>query len=101
MSPDEMMVLRLASELSTADPVVIQLSAFDAWTVLAIVQFASRHPRLSPAQHELMLAFGRGLQTALADRVPFASDLLDDGWDPEKDVVEFHAGGSDEPGGER
>jgi hypothetical protein len=78
-------IRRLAKELQHADPVRMQLPALEAYTVLAIVQFAWRNPGLDPEQKALIERFGRDLQAAIARRAPFAGETLELGWDTSYD----------------
>lgn len=77
-------------------PITFQLRPRDAWTVLAIVQFAWRNPQLSPQQRRLMETFGRQLQAAIVAIEPEAAPYLDMGWHPEYDVPRGHP--DDDPG---
>lgn len=78
--------LRLVKELQAAEPVRMQMPALEAYTLLAILQLASRHPELSPLQLDLVMKAGRDLQEAIAWRCPFAAETLELGWDPGLDV---------------
>jgi hypothetical protein len=67
-------------------PITVQLLPRDAWTICAIVQFASRNPALSAEQHRLITEFGRALQRAVAGIDPRLNPYLEMGWNPEHDV---------------
>lgn len=58
----------------------------DAWTALAVIQFATRNPQLSDEQRNAATCVGRILQEALTLRMPDAAPYLEDGWNPAKDV---------------
>lgn len=58
----------------------------DAWTTLAVIQFATRNPQLGDEQRNAAVRVGRILQAALELRMPGARPYLEDGWNPAKDV---------------
>jgi hypothetical protein len=58
----------------------------DAWTTLAVIQFATRNPQLGDEQRNAAVRVGRILQEALELRMPAAHPYLEDGWDAGKDV---------------
>jgi hypothetical protein len=64
----------------------ISITPRDAWTTVAVIQYATRNPQLSPAQRESAIAVAHVLQEAIRDSFPAAADLLEDGWNPAKDV---------------
>jgi pantothenate synthetase len=64
----------------------ISISPKDAWTTVAVIQFASRNPQLSPTQRDQAIAVGRKLQEELELFAPAAARYLEDGWNPAKDV---------------
>ena len=66
-------------------PILVSLKPRDAWLVLGIVQFASCNPALSPAQRQLIEAFGRAIQERLAEFDPVFARYLELGWDPAHD----------------
>jgi hypothetical protein len=67
-------------------PLVVSVKPKDAWTAVAVIQFASRHPQLSPTQRDQAIAVGRALQAAVASMFPDSAIYLEDGWNPAKDV---------------
>jgi hypothetical protein len=58
----------------------------DAWTAVAVIQFATRNPQLSETQRDAAIRVGREIQEALVMRSPDAASYLEDGWNPENDV---------------
>jgi hypothetical protein len=85
---DLQIVTRLVSELRDADPLFLQIPALDAFSILAVVQFAWRNPALDTIQKHRIEDFGRALQDAIATSAPYAARVLELGWDPTKDRVE-------------
>jgi hypothetical protein len=77
-------------------PIAFHMLPRDAWTVLGIVQFASRNPQLSPKQSELVEHFGRSLQEAISAIEPGAAPYLEMGWDPQYDTPRNNP--DDDPG---
>jgi hypothetical protein len=77
---------RLVEELRTAEPIRAQIPALEAYTLLAVLQLAWRHPGLSPRQRAIVEKAGRDLQDAIARRCPFAAETLELGWNPALDV---------------
>ena len=63
-------------------PIVVAILPRDAWIALGIIQFASRNPALSPAQRQLIEAFGRELQRGLSQLDPILDRYLEMGWNP-------------------
>ena len=66
-------------------PIQLTIKPRDAWTVCAIVQFASRNPMLLPEHCQLMESFGRQIQAAIAHINPALEPYLEMGWHPEYD----------------
>lgn len=66
-------------------PIAVGVRPRDAWIIVAIVQFASRNPALSPTQRQPIERFGRELQRALAAIDPVLDRYLEMGWHPEYD----------------
>jgi hypothetical protein len=64
----------------------VQILPRDAWTAVAVIQFATRNPQLSPTQRDAAIRVGREIQEALVMRSPEAASYLEDGWNPAKDV---------------
>lgn len=79
-------IQRMAVELHASEQIHVAMSAFEAYTVLAIIQLAWRHPDLNDFQKSLIESFGRALQGEIAKRAPFAGETLEAGWNPEYDV---------------
>jgi hypothetical protein len=72
-------------ELANAKPLVLQLAPFEAFSLLACLQLAWRHPGLSPAQKAIIETFGRTLETAFEGK-PTLERVARDGWDRRKDT---------------
>lgn len=84
MSPEMIATLRdLWQEPRTLR---ISMHPRDAWIAVAVIQFASRNPQLGDTQRDATVRVGRAIQGALLEFVPAAAALLEDGWNPEKDV---------------
>jgi len=83
---EEDLIRRLVLELRHAEPVTAQIPAIDAYALLASLQLAWRHPRLSPYQAHVVEKAGRDLQDAIARRCPFAAETLELGWNRALDV---------------
>lgn len=64
----------------------VDLSPRDAWTTVAVIQFATRNPQLSAEQREMAIRVGRKLQEEIELFMPAAARYLEDGWNPQKDV---------------
>lgn len=64
----------------------ISIMPKDAWTTVAVIQFATRNPQLSPTQREQAMFVGRKLQEELELFAPAAARYLEDGWNQAKDV---------------
>lgn len=80
-------VLAVLTQLWQSDVHVhISITPRDAWTIVAVIQYATRNPQLSPAQRDAAITVARILQEAIQDRFPAAADLLEEGWNPAKDV---------------
>jgi hypothetical protein len=80
MKPRREDIRSVARELAEAEPVAIVMPALDAYSVLAIVQYAWRNPNLDAREKELIERFGRALQAAIARRAPKAGETLELGW---------------------
>jgi len=83
--PDELME-PLKRLWRTEQPILIQMRPRDAWCVIALVQFASRNPQISPTQRALLETFGRELGRAVVAIDPIFGKYLEMGWDPQFDV---------------
>jgi hypothetical protein len=70
------------------EPITVTMKPWDAWVTVAVIQFASRNPQLSPTQKDQAVAVGRALQAMLAQLSPEAAQYLEAGWNPELDVSE-------------
>ncbi len=80
-------VLRVLKQLwLDIRPLQISISKRDAWTAVAVIQYATRNPHLSDSQRAAATTVGLTLQHALEEVAPAAADLLEDGWNPAKDV---------------
>lgn len=64
----------------------IDISPRDAWTTVAVIQYATRNPQLTSEQRRSAIAVGRKLQEELQLFAPAAARYLEDGWNPDKDV---------------
>ena len=84
LPPEVLAVLRQLWEETR--PLHITISPKDAWTTVAVIQYASRNPQLTPGQRASAVAVGRKLQEELELFAPAAARYLEDGWNPEKDV---------------
>jgi hypothetical protein len=84
LPPDVIRVFRQLWE--SKEQLHISISPKDAWTTVAVIQFATRNPHLSPAQRESAIAIGHKLQEELELFAPAAARYLEDGWNPQKDV---------------
>ncbi|NTV62581.1 MAG: hypothetical protein HGA65_03460 [Oscillochloris sp.] len=84
LPPEVLAVLRQLWE--SKEPLPVIFLPKDAWITVAVIQFASRNPQLSPAQRDAAITVARILQEAIQDRFPAAADLLEEGWNPAKDV---------------
>lgn len=82
--PAVMVVLRRLWE--SRERLHIDVLPKDAWTTVAVIQYATRNPQLSATQREAAVSVGRALQRSLERLAPAAADLLEDGWNPDKDV---------------
>jgi hypothetical protein len=80
-------VLKVLTQLwKSTKQLNISISPKDAWTTVAVIQFATRNPQLSPTQREQAMFVGRRLQEELELFAPAAARYLEDGWDSGKDV---------------
>jgi hypothetical protein len=84
LPPDVLRVLKQLWE--SKEQLHVDISPKDAWTTVAVIQFASRNPQLSAAQRAAAIAVGRKLQEELELFAPAAARYLEDGWNPAKDV---------------
>ena len=84
MPPAVFAVLKQVWE--SKEKLYISLSPQNAWTTVAVIQYATRNPQLSPVQREAAIAIGRSLQNAIQQFLPAAADILEEGWNPDKDV---------------
>jgi hypothetical protein len=83
--PPEVMAM-LKRVWQSKEPLVVSVKPRDAWTAVAVIQFACRNPHLPDTQRQQAIAVGRALQAALASMFPDGSRYLEDGWNPAKDV---------------
>jgi hypothetical protein len=83
----EAIARRLADELEAAPALTFQVSALDAYSIVAITQLAWRHPGLSKAHTAMIERFARGMQEAIRRHTPFAAETLERGWDRAFDVL--------------
>jgi hypothetical protein len=84
LPPDVLRVLKQLWE--STERLHIDISPKDAWTTVAVIQFASRNPQLTPGQRASAITVGRKLQEELELFAPAAARYLEDGWNPAKDV---------------
>jgi hypothetical protein len=84
LPPEVLRVLKALWE--STKPLNISITPKDAWTTVAVIQFATRNPQLSPTQREQAMLVGRKLQEELELFAPAAARYLEDGWNPAKDV---------------
>jgi hypothetical protein len=69
----------------TEQPILIQMKPRDAWSIVGLIQFASRNPHISPTQRQLLERFGRELQRAVVAIDPVFEKYIEMGWDPKHD----------------
>ena len=84
LPPAVLAVLRQVWEAQ--EPLHIDISPKDAWTTVAVIQYASRNPQLSPTQRQSAIDIARKLQEEISLRYPVAAGYLEEGWDPAKDT---------------
>ena len=88
MNDEQQTTLALAKELTamrTLSPVTLQVDPFEAFSLLAALQLAWRHPELSRTQKDIIEGFGRELERAFAG-YPVASRIAAAGWRVECDL---------------
>jgi hypothetical protein len=74
----------LAALMTSHPGVVIQLDAYQAFTLAAALQLANRHPGVAQSQlSETLRGAVRSIQDGLGE--PLAS-IIEAGWDPNLDV---------------
>jgi hypothetical protein len=84
LPPDVLRVLKQLWE--SKEHLNISITPKDAWTTVAVIQFTTRNPQLSPTQRQQAMLVGRKLQEELELFAPAAARYLEDGWNPAKDV---------------
>lgn len=87
--PSEPEALKIIMKtLRQAEPVSLALPAFDAFTLVGLMQLLTRHPELEGRMKELAQQIGLQLQTTLAQQTASSQlfDLMDLGWHSEFDV---------------
>lgn len=80
-------VKRLAAELGqlqSAGSLNLEVSPIDGFALVACLQLAWRHPRLSLSQRTLIESFAHQLQGMFA-RSPVVAQMLEMGWDRSQD----------------
>jgi hypothetical protein len=70
----------------TEQPLLYQMLPRDAWTIIGLVQYASRNPQISPTQRAVLETFGRELGRAIVAIDPVFAKWLEAGWNPQFDV---------------
>lgn len=92
MSPEDDQRLRaLADELlamNPGNPLVFEIRPQDAFSFIAALQLAYRHPELAENQRRLVRSFVEFLMDGLRRRgpIPTLEQLVVDGWNPAKDT---------------
>ena len=69
------------------ETIVLPLQPFAAWTLVACLQLAWRHPHLSPGQKRVLEDVARQIQALVTALEPAAEPWLAQGWQTEFDVV--------------
>jgi hypothetical protein len=62
------------------------LSPRDAWTTVAVLQYAWRNPALNDDQRQMIEELARGIQQGLVELEQDAQKYLEMGWHTEHDV---------------
>ena len=70
----------------TEQPIILSMTPRDAWSICGLMQFASRNPQISPAQRQLLEAYGRELQRAVAAIDPIFDKYMERGWSSQFDT---------------
>lgn len=65
-------------------PIVINISSVNAFALIACLQLAWRHPRLSPTHRTMIETFAQELAGPFAD-YPVANSVIRAGWDHSQD----------------
>ena len=74
------------NQFSDAPSIDIQLSPLAAWTLIAQLQLASRHPHNNGSGAETMRQWADELEGRM-DLSPFMREFLAKGWNPDLDIV--------------
>ncbi len=76
----------VADRLKHMRPIQLELTAFEAFTVIGHLQLALRHPGSVGPAAEITQAIASGLQQTLAMQDGAVAEVLDAGWNPDLDV---------------
>lgn len=89
MNQDEEARLELIAaelvKLNERGPIRFEMNAQDAFSFVALLQLAWRHPRLNPKQRRMIEEFVDSLRQALSQS-PELSRVIEEGWDRNKDT---------------
>lgn len=81
---EEEKVAALTVELMAGERVTVCMERAGAFTIIAALQLAHRHPRLGDWQRKTIRSFVEYISEALGD-APVARSIIEDGWKPDMD----------------
>jgi hypothetical protein len=74
-------------QLETLPPIVLELTAVEAWILLSQIQLACRHPENTGPSRKMVEGLARRIQDVLA-QTPALYAIAQRGWDPDYDISE-------------
>jgi hypothetical protein len=77
----------LKKHFKDAQPIDVNLSPGEAFSVVGLLQVATRHEEIPPGIYMNAIAYGRAIQTGLSQTLESKEvyEVLEAGWDPEND----------------
>lgn len=78
--------MKVAGEvMADTEPLTVHITIAQAWTLIAALQLAWRHPHIEAQLKARIRDLTREFQTAIIERHPQADDLIQMGWDKRHD----------------